>query len=228
LFRPVTNRPHIFSSGSKREGCGAIKRRCAEAFQPERFCAVSLKCSTHWQTTLIEKSNTQRTNMLPHSVPTDSGSRAVRWLGVGLAVFAFSLIPGCGPQIAEMNGKVYYKDKVVTSGFVTMVGKDGLPKNSPISEDGTYRIGPIATGELKIVVTSPSLDSSKGGRKAPDRVNPETGKPAASRPEDAGPSFTEIQKKTWRELPPQYGDMAKTTLKFTAVSGPNDYDIKLD
>jgi hypothetical protein len=133
---------------------------------------------------------------------------------------ALSLVPGCGPGVGDVSGKVFFKGKEVTSGFVTMVGQDGIPKNSNIAEDGSYRIAGLPVGEVKIVVRSPAVDPAKSNRPPPKREGVEAR-------EEAGPMFTENQKKTWRELPIQYADITRTELRCTVNPGSNAHNIEL-
>jgi hypothetical protein len=162
----------------------------------------------------------------PASPPERPGLRspAGRSFAVALTLTALSLLPGCGGT-GEISGKVYYKDKVVTSGFVTLVSSDGVARNSEITEDGSYRIPRVPAGEAKIAVSSPPLDPSKGSRPMPKRTPPKDVKAA---PPEEGPTFTENQKKTWREIPAHYSDITKSRQTFTVTSGANSHDIKLD
>jgi hypothetical protein len=147
-------------------------------------------------------------------------------LGATLTVFALSLFAGCGPPVGEVRGKVYHKGKVVTSGFVTVVGIDGLPKQSEIAEDGSFRVQKVPLGEVTIVVTSPPLEKKNAPRQRPTRVDPETGKPiAATETPELG---TEYQRKTWRELPLHYSDITKSKLNYSVTGPVNTYEIKLE
>jgi hypothetical protein len=123
--------------------------------------------------------------------------------------------------VGNVKGNVYYQDKVVTSGFVTLIGNDGVARNSEIAEDGSYQIAQLRPGKVKVMVSSPPVDASKG-RAAPKR--PDVGLPRVEEPFFA----TDHQKKTWRELPFVYADPAKTTLTFTVQAGANTHDIKLE
>src|SRR5205823_6939327 len=118
-----------------------------------------------------------------------------------------------------------YKGQPVTSGFVTMVGSDGIAKQSEIGEDGSYKVTRVPLGDVKIAVSSPPIDSKKtppgkgagATRKGPDRGGAES-----------EPIGSDHQKKTWREIPLQYSDITNSNLKYTVTSGANSHDIKLD
>jgi hypothetical protein len=157
---------------------------------------------------------------MPHDIPLPARSSLGRAFGFAIYIVALGLLAGCGAGVGDVNGKVYYKGQVVTSGFVTMVGPDGIPKNSQIAEDGSYQISRVGSGEATITVTSPPPDFSKTQAK---RAGPE-----ARKTEDDGSSFTDNQKKTWRELPRAYSDITHPILKCTISSGSNSFDIKLD
>jgi hypothetical protein len=160
----------------------------------------------------------------PIPVPARPAFRLVagRLLFAALGLLALNLLPGCGPGVAEVSGKVYYKGKIITSGQVTMIGNDGIPKYSEIAEDGSYQIPGVSAGEVKIAVSSPALDASKG-RPLPKRPGDD-----GRKTDDPGANATENQKKTWREIPIVYSDITKSNLKHTVTRGANTYDIKLD
>src|SRR5207245_10741824 len=80
-------------------------------------------------------------------------SLALRLLCAALTYLALALLPGCGPGVGDLSGTVYYKNKVVTSGFVVVVGSDGLTKHSEIAENGSYAIVGVPAGEIKIAVS---------------------------------------------------------------------------
>src|SRR5262245_4477953 len=113
---------------------------------------------------------------------------AVRLLCASLALLALSMIPGCGAKTGDVTGKVYYKGKVVTSGFVTMVGSDGISRQTEISEDGTYKIANVPTGDAKVAISSPNPDLAKGpgGRPQPKH---DTGRAS---PDAGGSSLSEV------------------------------------
>jgi hypothetical protein len=146
--------------------------------------------------------------------------------GVLLTLVAIGLASGCGlgSGTGDVRGKVYFKGSEVTSGFVTMVGHDGTPKNSAIAEDGSYQIAGLPAGEVKIVVTSPPADPAKGG--AGRRTPPP--RPGVEPRERQKPTTSDQQKKTWRELPARYADVTASDLRYTVVPGVNQYDVKLD
>jgi hypothetical protein len=145
---------------------------------------------------------------------------ARRLVGAALACLTVGAPSGCGPAVGNVKGSVYYQDKIVTSGFVTLISNDGVTRNSEIAEDGSYQIAHVRPGKVKVVVSSPPVEASKG-RAAPKR--PDVGLPRVEEP-----VATDHQKKTWRELPFVYADPVKSTLTYTVKAGANTHDIKLD
>jgi hypothetical protein len=144
-----------------------------------------------------------------------------RRLGAALALLGLGLVPGCGPGVGDVGGKVYLKGKEVTSGFVTLIGRDGVPHASEIAADGSYRVTRVPAGEAKVVVSSPSPDPAKSAKPLPKREG-------AAAQNEAGPALTEAQKKTWREIPAHYGDVTRSPLRCTVAPGPNSHDVKMD
>jgi hypothetical protein len=155
------------------------------------------------------------TRTSPQSLPF------ARRLGTALALVGLGLVPGCGPGVGDVGGKVYLKGKEVTSGFVTLIGRDGVPHAAEIAADGSYRVTRVPAGEAKVVVSSPSPDPAKGPRPPPKREGAEPR-------DDVVPPLTEAQKKTWREIPAHYGDVTRSPLRCTVAPGPNSHDVKMD
>jgi hypothetical protein len=138
-----------------------------------------------------------------------------------LTLLALGLVPGCGPAVGDVRGKVFYQGKEVTSGTITMVGADGIPRNSEIAEDGSYQISKVRVGEAKVLVRSPAPDPAKSSRPPPKREG-------APVPEESRATFTDHQKKTWRDIPIHYADVTRTQAKCTVAPGSNAIDIKLN
>jgi hypothetical protein len=155
-----------------------------------------------------------------HQIPPPAW-RGPRALGAALALLGLVLVPGCGPGVGDVGGKVYLKGKEVTSGFVTLIGRDGVPHSSEIAVDGSYQVTRVPAGEAKVVVSSPVPDPAKATRPPPKREG------AEARNESV-PTLTEAQKKSWREIPARYADVTRSELRCTVAPGPNSHDIKLN
>lgn len=147
--------------------------------------------------------------------------------GAMFFVLVVATIAGCGPRVADVTGTVAYKDKPVTSGTVTMVGKDGVPMQTEIKEDGKYELRSVPVGDVRIAVSSPPLEVKKSGRKI-DRVDPNTGEKIDTKGLELALPGTDLQKKTWQAIPLKYSDITQSDLKYTVTSGPNTHAIKLE
>ena len=107
---------------------------------------------------------------------------------------------GCRGGKGHIRGHVYYKDKALTSGVVTFIVKGKSGGVAPIQEDGAYEVKNVPAGEATITVsTAPgaNLPGTKGSKSPPV------------------------------EIPPLYGDPAKSPERYTVTSGDQEYDIKL-
>ena len=91
---------------------------------------------------------------------------------------------GCGGlnKAAILSGKVTYPtpDKPVTGGAITLYPSDGRPLSAPIKWDGTFTIGEVPTGDMKVTIETESikglsgenLNSMPGGMKPPGGNKP--------------------------------------------------------
>jgi hypothetical protein len=83
------------------------------------------------------------------------------------------------PNAATLSGRVTYKGKPLSSGFVTLVGQDGRKFSASIKVDGSYRFRGVTLppGEYRVVIDD-SVTLGKGqprGAVIPERYrNPET------------------------------------------------------
>jgi hypothetical protein len=150
------------------------------------------------------------------------------WLRFAGFTFTFAgaiLLAGCGTKVGDVSGSVQYKGKAITSGTVTMVGKDGVPVQTEIAEDGTYKLKGVSVGEVTIAVASPPLQESKAPRKV-ERKDPNTGKSIETKSGERIAS--QGQKDSWRAIPIEYSDITLGKLKTTISTGQNNHDIKLN
>jgi len=167
-------------------------------------------------------------------------SKPGRRLVVGLAVFCCVVSSGCAGGVGDISGKITYKGKPVVYGTVGFVGADGLPRSSRINPDGTYTVKDVAAGEAKITIDSPQPVSKEGSGGGGGRQKGRDAAKEKDAPKDApkvdrgggreeAPEYVDPQiAKNWVQIPPSYGDVAKTKLRFTVRKGPNTYDIILD
>jgi len=130
---------------------------------------------------------------------------------------------GCGKPKSTVTGKVLYKNAPLKGGTVTFVNDDGTTKVSKIGEDGTYTINDIQPGEVKILVETASLkpqtmgDARKFHYDAPK--GPE-GQESEYKPKDPNENL-----KRYIPIPPMYGDLEKSDLKYMVQRGQQTFDI---
>lgn len=125
------------------------------------------------------------------------------------AVLLALLAAGCGAGRGDLGGAVTYQGKPVSSGTVTAVGSDGVPKSGFIA-DGKYEVRDLPAGQVKLAVTSPDP-----GRAPPKSRKGESG--PAPKPERAG----------WVPLPEKFADLATSGLTADLKAGANSHDIEL-
>ena len=80
-------------------------------------------------------------------------ARRRAYLGVALTL-AIIALSGCGSR-GNVHGKVYYKDKLLSSGTVVFTANKKTVGTSTIKEDGSYEMKNVPAGEVTITV-SPS------------------------------------------------------------------------
>lgn len=125
----------------------------------------------------------------------------IPWTVISTSLFL--ALCGCGshPHVA---GKVSYKDKNLTSGLVSFVGKDGKKHAASILSDGSYKLIEPPIGQVKVgVEVKPPITVSQGNDKAKAEKPP--------------PS----------PIPVQYADPNKSGLTTEIKEGANTYDIPL-
>lgn len=135
--------------------------------------------------------------------------RGVRMLLLGLLLAAAG---GCGGnKTGNISGTVMFQGKPLPGGFINFysVGADGAildQKSGPIDDKGNYSVAKVRTGDAKITVQGPAGElqanmTEKGGM-------PKRGKPPVI-------------------LPPNYGDVKQTDLKYTVTPGEQKYEVVL-
>jgi hypothetical protein len=126
---------------------------------------------------------------------TNTTIRLRVYIGILLTAALFTL-SGCGSK-GNVHGKVYFKDKPLSSGGVAFVAKKKTVGTSQIGEDGSYDIKNVPAGEVTITVTMGVSLAAKPGKTAPV------------------------------SLPKEVSDPEKSTEKYTVKSGDQEYDIRL-
>ncbi len=146
------------------------------------------------------------------------------WFGRFFLPCLIFMAAGCGQETGDVFGKVTYQQKTVIYGSVTIVGKDGIPRQSKIGPDGEYAISGVPVGEVKIGVHSPNPNPALSAEE--NRELAEKLKQAGIQPTKTGlpPG---VDPKKWFRIPDKYGDPANSGLTFTAGKGPNRHDLQL-
>jgi|ERR1022692_4501295 hypothetical protein len=120
------------------------------------------------------------------------------------------LVAGCGPGQGNLRGKVTYKGKTLAMGSVVVAGSDGAVKSGEINSEGDYEVKGIATGSIKITVSSPDPGAAEFHPRKMDAKPPP--------PKD---------RTGWIAIPENYNDFNKSGLTFELRRGPNSHDIDL-
>ena len=119
-------------------------------------------------------------------------------------------ITGCSGGMADLEGTVSYQRKIVASGSVTVVGKDGGTHSGTIGPDGAYRITGIPIGSAKVAVSS---------------IDPRKTQTRSRKKGDAPTKQTETS--GGFSVPSNYSDPATSPLQLELKSGTNRWDIDL-
>ncbi|HZT79431.1 MAG TPA: hypothetical protein VFA26_04395 [Gemmataceae bacterium] len=145
--------------------------------------------------------------------------KPVRLLGL-VALAALVGVAGCARPTGTVSGKVYYKDKPLKGGNVTLVSATGQTFTEAIQEDGSYTVSKVPTGQAKVAVETESLKAVQfgggGNYPLPDE-DPKSYKP---------PDPKEMARR-YVQIPEKYADPNNSGLTVNVSSGPQSHDIKL-
>lgn len=142
-----------------------------------------------------------------------------RWAITLLALGTLGLV-GCTSK-SNVQGKVTYQGKALTSGSVSIIAEDQLQYSGQIESDGSYSIPNVPTGEVKFLVSSPNPggESRGQGRMPPKGANSDLA--------PAQPVAANQPKTDWFQIPEKYADPANTDLKGTVKANPSVIDLEL-
>jgi hypothetical protein len=136
------------------------------------------------------------------------------------------LATGCRPapkatEMAEVSGKVLFRNQPLPGGRVTFVSKDGpaFSGGGNIDENGNYKVeAPV--GDVKVSVDNQMLAPARQkGRVAP------TKKPGLKRP---GSEEAHAMKGRYVSIPEKYYSADESGLNYTVKKGPQTIEIKLE
>lgn len=142
----------------------------------------------------------------------------------GVLLLGFLVLAvGCGgPDYkarAVVSGKVTFKDKPLTAGTVMFYGDHNITATASIGSDGVYLMRDAPIGDVRITVTVPKMPA--GGMKHLKDA------PKGPRmPGDPEPSPEEFPKEVVA-IPPRYGQVETSGLKYTVTRGEQTYNIPL-
>lgn len=135
--------------------------------------------------------------------------------GVLLAVFLICLLAaGCGKPKGSVSGRVTYKDKPLTAGYVTFTPENSHAVSGTIDSQGNYRVENIPVGMAKITV----------------RADPGTSMDAFAKvnnPKDPKSMMSALMPKNIVKLPDQYNNPEKSGLTCEVKKGSQEHNIEL-
>jgi hypothetical protein len=129
---------------------------------------------------------------LPAAVGVLLAGAALIWLLLGLPPI------GWRQPVGKLHGKVYYKDKALSSGTVKLIADGKTVGMGSIQADGSYAIQNVPVGKVTILVM--------------------TGTALYSKPSPLVPPFT---------LPKEYSDPDKSPEKMTITTEDQEMDIRI-
>jgi len=135
----------------------------------------------------------------------------------------FSVV-GCSKPVGDLTGHVTYKERLLSFGWVKLLGSDGLFRDAKIEAGGTYRFSGVPVGEAKFTVScvDPKIqDAVRGliGKRGDGNDKKPTEQGALKPAEDPFAKYYLV--------PREYEDVTKTKLTFELQPGPNTFDINL-
>lgn len=137
-----------------------------------------------------------------------------------LLVLAALGVAGCGGGSGSVSGKVVFNGTTLKGGTISFIDSDDHGYNSPISEDGTYKIDKVPAGEVKVMVETKTVLAAS---KVPTYKPP----PGQTPPGFTPPPDPEEAKKRYVAIPDKYQDPKTTDLKYTVKPGGQTYDPPL-
>jgi hypothetical protein len=124
----------------------------------------------------------------------------------------------------DVHGKVGYGGRPVIYGSVVLIGSDNMPVIGRINSDGTYSMGGVPVGTVRVaVVSSDPATPRPSGTELPGERDPKAPPP----PPKYRPMAPEVDRSKWFPLPKQY-ELADTPgITTTIHEGDNTFDLDL-
>lgn len=149
-------------------------------------------------------------------------------------------LTGCGRSVGSVSGKVTHQGKELKGGSVSFVSTDGGQSfASGITEQGTYSVPNIHSGDYKVVVETSSLRSTPSGKPGPAGRTPSAQAiknaappkdaviPEGYTPSSPADMAAVTMKKRYVEIPEKYEKAETTDLTFSANGSSQTFDIDL-
>jgi len=142
-------------------------------------------------------------------------SRSLCRAGLALGGFLVAvLLVGCEAKVAEVSGKVTYKDKPLGSGVVMFIGSHDNATGS-IDASGNYIVAKAPVGPCKVAVQT---FAPSGGGTGP-KGTATSSMTVEGAPPPPGPYVA---------IPEKYSDPNQSGLTFEVKGGKNTFPIKLE
>jgi hypothetical protein len=142
-----------------------------------------------------------------------------RWLLFPVLLGSVALV-GCGQSTGTIKGKVTLNGAAVKGGTVSFTGANKVARASEISEDGSYIIEKMPTGEVKITVETESLAQRMNA------MTPRYSAPPEMKEYKTGPD-PEDAKRRYVKIDPKYASAETSGLTYTVKSGSQTHDIEI-
>jgi hypothetical protein len=161
----------------------------------------------------------------------NSPRKRAKLLARGLPILLIDvLLSGCGSS-GTVSGKVLYNGKPVTGGHLTFQSEKGIFRTI-IGEDGTYRIGKVPIGPVKIAVENEALKIQEGQGEMISKAVP---KDKQGKDMNVAEMMKGMQQQMQKgaipgkyvRIPAKAKDPEKSGLTYTVTSGSQVHDIEL-
>jgi hypothetical protein len=127
-----------------------------------------------------------------------------------------SLAAGCGKPKGSVSGKVTFKGKPLTAGFVIFTPEKGPAVNASINSEGKYKAENVPVGTAKISVRTDAVTDSESFKMVKNPKDPKEMRKL--KPQSTGPKIP------WNS---KYNDPEQSGLTYTVQEGPQEHDIDL-
>jgi hypothetical protein len=153
--------------------------------------------------------------------------RSILRLGTTTLIgFALVLAAGCSKSKGTVTGTVKLQNGTpVSAGNITFWASDNHPYMAALKSDGSYSIGDIPVGDVKVTIEPPPprLGPALGSSKPPEGMN----MPDNMKPSGAGDA-ADPSKVKYVPVPDKYKTAGSTPLNYTVIKGPQEKPFVLE